>query len=171
MIYSYLSPKTQAMPNPAKGGHGIFATAFIPAGDLILVWGGKIHTYDEYLQAPPQRQPHFIQVEEGLYLGGADEQPEPADFLNHSCDPTAGMRGQIALIALRDIQPGEEICIDYAMCDGSPYDEFTCACGSANCRGRVTGNDWQNPQLQKRYAGYFSPYLQTRIDRLSGKTD
>ena len=52
------------------------------------------------------------------------------------------------------------------MCDGSPYDEFDCACGSARCRGRVTGNDWRDPLLWKRYAGHFSPYLQRRIAAL-----
>jgi hypothetical protein len=51
------------------------------------------------------------------------------------------------------------------MSDGSPYDEFDCACGSPLCRGRVTGDDWQRHDLQARYAGYFSPYLQRRIER------
>ncbi len=35
------------------------------------------------------------------------------------------------------IAAGEEICLDYAMCDGSEYDEFHCACGMQNCRGRI----------------------------------
>jgi hypothetical protein len=30
----------------------------------------------------------------------------------------------------------------------------------------VTGSDWALPELQKRYKGYFSPYLQRRIDRI-----
>ena len=64
------------------------------------------------------------------------------------------------------IEPGTEVTIDYAMCDGSPYDEFDCACGSAACRGRVSGEDWRNPSLWARYAGHFSPYLQRRILRL-----
>lgn len=60
----------------------------------------------------------------------------------------------------------EEVCFDYAMSDGSPYDEFDCTCGAADCRRRVTGNDWCRPELQQRYAGYFSPYLQRRIEQL-----
>jgi hypothetical protein len=161
---SYLSPSLEARPHPAKGGQGIFAREPIPKGALLLVWGGEIYTYEQYLQVPANRQPHFIQVEEGLYLGAPDR-PEPADYLNHSCNPNAGLSGQIALIALRDIPVDEEICIDYAMSDGSPYDEFECACGALECRGRVTGDDWQLPELQRKYAGYFSPYLQRRIDR------
>ena len=37
------------------------------------------------------------------------------------------------------------------------------ACSSAACRGRVTGKDWKNPALQKKYAGYFSTYVQGLI--------
>ena len=29
----------------------------------------------------------------------------------------------------------------------------------------MTGSDWQNPELQMRYAGYFSWFLQDKIDR------
>jgi hypothetical protein len=161
---SYLSPKLEARSHPAKGGMGVFARAPIAPGELLLVWGGEIYTYEQYLQVPVERQPHFVQVEEGLYLG-APERPEPADYLNHSCSPNAGLSGQIALVALHRIAPGEEICIDYATCDGSPYDEFDCACGAPDCRGRVTGEDWRRPELQAKYAGYFSPYLQRRIDQ------
>jgi S-adenosylmethionine decarboxylase len=53
------------------------------------------------------------------------------------------------------------------MTDGSPYDEFDCTCGAPGCRRRVTGSDWQRPELQARYAGHFSPYLERRIARLS----
>jgi hypothetical protein len=50
------------------------------------------------------------------------------------------------------------------MSDCSPYDEFDCQCGAHNCRKHVTGNDWQIRELQDRYAGYFAPHIQRRID-------
>jgi hypothetical protein len=53
------------------------------------------------------------------------------------------------------------------MCDGTPYDEFICSCGSQNCRGNITGEDWKRPDLRERYAGYYMPYLQRRIDMLN----
>jgi hypothetical protein len=67
---------------------------------------------------------------------------------------------------MRDIEPGEEICFDYAMSDSTDYDEFVCGCGAPNCRKKVTGNDWRNPVLWERYQGYFSPYLQLKINEL-----
>lgn len=163
----YISPKIAAGQHPLKGGNGVFAVSPIAKGEMILVWGGDIVTGEQLAQIPPETRIYAVQVEENLYqVPVPHREPEAGDFINHSCNPTAGFRGQITLVALCDIQPGEEICIDYAMCDGSPYDEFTCACGTPACRGRVTGNDWRNPTLQRRYAGYFSPYLQRRIERL-----
>ncbi|MGH3270311.1 MAG: hypothetical protein ACRDN1_14840 [Trebonia sp.] len=38
-----------------------------------------------------------------------------------------------------------------------------CQCGTADCRGVITGHDWQRPDLQRKYRGYFSWYLQRRI--------
>ena len=64
---------------------------------------------------------------------------------------------------MRDIQAGEEVTYDYAMSDGSSYDEFLCGCGSVHCRGRVSGEDWRQTELWQRYDGYFSPYLARRI--------
>jgi hypothetical protein len=52
------------------------------------------------------------------------------------------------------------------MSDSSDYDEFECHCGTDHCRKMITGNDWKLPELQRRYKGFFSPYLQRRIDRL-----
>jgi hypothetical protein len=126
------------------------------------MWGGDIVVGEKLGALSPTARRHSVQVEENLYLV-PHHLPEPADFVNHSCDPNAGLSGQITLVAMRDIQPGEEITYDYAMSDGSPYDEFTCSCGSRHCRGHVSGEDWRRLELWQRYAGYFSPYLQRRI--------
>lgn len=160
---SYLSPKVEARAVPHKGGMGVFARERLGMGELIAVWGGDILTYDQLMGISAEKRRHSVQVEEGLYQIG---QTSDADYLNHSCDPNAGILGQIAVVAMRDIDAGEEICFDYAMCDGSPYDEFPCQCGAPHCRGHVSGNDWQNPELQARYQGFFSAYLERRIERL-----
>ncbi|MCL4878423.1 MAG: SET domain-containing protein-lysine N-methyltransferase [Anaerolineae bacterium] len=160
---SYLAPKLEA--RPVFGNQlGVFALEPIKKGELLGVFGGDAMTGAQLAQVPENIRPLSIQVEEDLYLVSLD--PSPGDRFNHCCDPNAGLEGQIAMVALRDIEPGEQVCFDYAMCDGSPYDEFECQCGSPHCRGRITGNDWQIPELQRRYAGHFMPYLQRRIDAL-----
>jgi len=157
---SYLSPKLEA--RHISYGFGVFARQPIAKGELLVMWGGVICTSTQFERLSAHTQGISIQVEENLYL--VPRVIEEADYVNHSCNPNAGLTGHSGLIALRDIEPDEQICFDYATCDGSPYDEFDCECGATNCRGRVTGNDWQIEELWERYAGHFSPYLQRRID-------
>ncbi|MBX3000489.1 MAG: SET domain-containing protein [Caldilineaceae bacterium] len=146
------------------GERGLFARESIHQGELLAVFGGKIVTYEELIEVPYEIRRLSIQVAEDFYLLSVEE--SQADWINHSCTPTAGLNGQIMLVAMRNIGPGEEITFDYAMSDGTPYDEFDCMCGSLDCRGYVSGNDWKLPELQRRYRGYFSPYLQARINRM-----
>lgn len=162
---AYLTDKCEVQNRDVTGGKAVFARDVIEPGELIGVWSGRIVTADELDELPADIRRHTVQVEEGLYLASLSPDEAP-DFINHSCEPNAGLDGQVALVALHRILPGEEVTIDYAMCDGSPYDEFDCACGSALCRGRVTGEDWRDPALWQRYAGHFSPYLARRIEAL-----
>jgi uncharacterized protein len=78
-------------------------------------------------------------------------------------------------VAMCDIDAGKEITFDYAMAlhetvNGLPY-ILDCACGSSNCRKRVTDNDWKLPKIQKRYDGYFQWYLQEKIDKTRKKSN
>jgi uncharacterized protein len=84
------------------------------------------------------------------------------EFSNHSCDPTIGIQGQIVFIALRDIQPGEELTHDWATTDDGTY-TMRCNCGAQNCRGMITGQDWRRQDLQEKYRGYMAWYLQRKI--------
>lgn len=144
--------------------YGVFAVKPIPKDELIAVWGGEVVTRETLDTLPDRLRRLSIQVEEDLFLVALNE--GPGDYVNHSCAPNGGLRGQIALVAMRDISAGEQVTFDYAMSDGSDYDEFECECGAPECRHRVSGRDWRNPELWARYDGYFSPYLARRIEHL-----
>jgi hypothetical protein len=162
---AYLTDKCEVQNRDVTGGKAVYARDIIESGELVGVWSGHIIPTEALDELPEEIRRHTVQVEEGLYLASVSGN-EPPDFINHSCEPNAGLDGQIAIVALHRILPGEEVTIDYAMCDGTPYDEFECACGTSLCRGRVTGEDWRNPELWERYAGHFSPYLERRIKAL-----
>jgi len=166
---SYMNPKCEAAPLEEKGGWGVFAREPIQKGELISLWGGRIVSADELDPNMPNFTQRILQIEEGLYLE-TPEPLEPTDCFNHSCEPNVGFSGQIGLVAMRDIEAGEEINFDYAMCDGTSYDEFDCQCGCENCRGQITGSDWTRPELWEKYDGYFMPYLARRIETLRTKT-
>jgi uncharacterized protein len=158
---SWLSPKLESRTHLAKGGNGVYALESIKEGEMVAMFGGLVLTGAQLETVPDTLRSLSIQVEDDLYL--VSRIPGAGDHVNHSCEPNAGLRGQIALVAMRDILPGEEVTFDYAMSDSSNYDEFVCACGTAACRGRVTGEDWKLPKLWDKYDGYFSPYIAEKI--------
>ena len=86
------------------------------------------------------------------------------DVGNHGCDPNLGWSDEHTLVTMRDIAAGEELLHDYATSTADPDFYLRCHCPSARCRQMIEGTDWRIPQLQRRYAGYWTPYLQRLID-------
>lgn len=162
----WLAPGLEAREVAGKG-RGVYTKRAIKAGETVTVWGGDILNRDQLMGCSELQQSHAVQVWEGLYLVPHRE-PEDADCFNHSCEPNVGVRGQMVLQAMRDIEAGEELCFDYATTDSSDYDEFRCACGAGACRGVVRGDDWRRKDLQDKYRGWFSIYLQQRMARGEG---
>jgi hypothetical protein len=72
-------------------------------------------------------------------------------WVNHSCEPNAGMGGNVLLVSMRDIAAGEEITLDYALFLTDPGFAMECHCGAVACRGIVTGTDWMRADLRERY--------------------
>ncbi len=164
MDMNWLTPKAEARPAGTKGW-GSFAVEPIAAGETVAAFGGYVVTHETLITLPEERQGRSIQVDENLYLL-SPEVPEAGDMLNHGCEPTCGLIGAAMLVAMHDIKVGEELSFDYATCDTSDYDEFRCACEAPTCREIITGIDWLRPELQQKYAGWFSPYLARRIAAL-----
>jgi hypothetical protein len=161
---SYLSPKTEVRESKIHG-RGLFATADIAKDEIVAVKGGHIvdrKTMREKIT--PVLGPVEIQIDDDLFIAPVtDEERELSMlYLNHSCDPNVGVRGEITFVAMRDIRAGEELTHDWAMTDDDDY-SIKCGCGSTNCRKILTGKDWQRSELRQRYAGYFSTYLARKI--------
>lgn len=78
-------------------------------------------------------------------------------YVNHSCAPnsTGLLEFDNVSIAMRDIQPGEEIVEDYC-CYYGHFETFACLCGAPNCRGMV-GNE-----------GSYDSRLRIRLDDIAG---
>jgi hypothetical protein len=164
---SYLSPKAEVRESKIHG-RGLFATADIAKGEIVAVKGGHIvdrKTLREKIA--PVLGPVEIQIDDDLFMAPMtdDERELSMLYLNHSCDPNLGVRGEITFVAMRAIRADEELTHDWAMTDDDDY-SVECNCGASNCRKTLTGKDWQRPDLQKRYAGYFSAYLARKIGLL-----
>jgi 2-polyprenyl-3-methyl-5-hydroxy-6-metoxy-1,4-benzoquinol methylase len=134
----------------------------------VNVWGGTLLLEERDIRGWRaiewrDRGYSWAAIGEGLYLAGHGE--DPADYINHSCDPNVWMRDEVTLVARRDIAVGEELTIDYALFEETEEwtAPWTCRCGSEHCRGEHSGRAWRRKDLQERYAGHFSPFINERI--------
>lgn len=167
-VGSWTTPKARKGGPSAIEGRGLHAVEPIGAGEVVAVKGGHIVDRATIDALPDSIRNSEFQITGELYLAALteDEYETVMMFINHSCEPNLGMAGNVVLVAMRDISAGEELTADYAMFDDS--DEIMdCRCGTLSCRRTVTGKDWTKPELQGRYRGWFSSWLQQKIDRVN----
>jgi len=161
---SYRSVKTEIRKSDTEG-HGLFAKELIREGEIVSVRGGHIITrqMEENVNKPDGYWGYPIADDYVLAPLNTQEVADVMMFLNHSCDPNVGILGQIIFVAMRDIDSNEELTIDYAMF-GANKEPMQCNCRSTNCRGIITDSDWRIKNLQEKYGGYFSSYIQMKIN-------
>jgi hypothetical protein len=163
MTIHYLASGLVTRTLPGKGGKGVFAARPFARGELLALYGGVIVTGAELERLSAEARLYTLQVEDDLHQVTPLDQVSGPDYINHSCEPNAGLSGTTGLLARRAIKAGEEICFDYAMSDSHVHLEFACQCGKPQCRTFVRPDDWRRPDLQRRYRRMFSPYLRRRI--------
>lgn len=161
-----------------RHGKGNFAKEKLFKDELLVVLGGHIIDRNDELLLPEKLRDNACQISPILVIGALTEvELDTASYLNHSCEPNAGFKGQIFLVAMRDIDVNEEITFDYGMV---LYDDphasrggyvLTCLCGTASCRRTITGNDWKLPRLQQKYDGYFQYYLAEKILQMNQRDE
>ena len=157
-------------------GRGMVATAPIREGEAVMVWGGTLLLTKDDIAGEKFKMWQvegyvWAAVGEGLYLAGlmGSGAEDLADYINHSCDSNVWMSDAVTLSARWDIGAGEELTIDYCLFeeDEEHVPPWVCRCGSVLCRGRFTGRDWRRVDLQERYRGHFSPFIEARISELA----
>jgi uncharacterized protein len=163
MPASYLSPNTR-VGKSAIEGRGLFARRRIRKGEIVAIKGGHVYDARTLAKVKGRIAVSFIQIADRFFIGAltAAEVARNKIFINHSCAPNLGIRGQIMYVALRDIGAGEELTYDWAMEEHGSA-RTLCRCGAPRCRRVLTGRDWMIPRLQRRYRGYFSTYLEDKI--------
>jgi SET domain-containing protein len=127
----------EVRPSPIAG-RGLFAVADLPAGSRVL----------------GVSESQVAQRVDRLGPG----------FPNHSCDPNLGWVDGLTLATMADVVAGSELVTDYALAIVEADWFLRCHCPSYRCRQMVEGSDWQIPQLQRRYAGWWSPAPQHLIE-------
>jgi len=154
-------------------GFGIFAKENIKNGETLFVMGGYILSIDDENALTGIVADKPIEISEDFSIGprvSSDIAKMPQHYVNHSCNPNAGFRGQLFMVAMKNIIAGEEIVYDYAMImhtneRSNSFFTFNCVCGSKACRKVIGERDWLIPDLQVKYNGYFQYYLQEKVNK------
>jgi SET domain-containing protein len=161
--HRWLNSKVKSFSSPIHG-LGLVSLAEIKKDEVILVYGGIVVPASE-IQDYWDRMSHVgIQISDGFFICPATrEELETTGVVNHSCEPNAGFSSPIHLVALKDIEAGQEIAFDYAFIESS-FSSFRCNCKTANCREMITQDDWKIKSIQEKFGAYFSPYLKQKIE-------
>jgi SET domain-containing protein len=117
---SWLRPGVVVRSSPIHG-EGLFDTEAIVVGEVVEILGGRSITHAEVKSIIENgRRYDGIALASDLNLS-----IEPADWPgihgNHSCDPNLWMDDAVTVVARRQIAPGEELTVDYALCTGAPF--------------------------------------------------
>ena len=117
-------------------GLGLFATKPIKRGDYIATYRGRRITAEESARREARGAKYMFELNSRWTIDGSPRW-NLARYINHSCEPNAkpvGRNGGIVVVALRRIEPGEEITYDY----GEEYFDlfFKTNCRCAACRAK-----------------------------------
>ncbi len=115
-------------------GKGCFTAARISRGSRLAQYAGERITHWEAERRRRRGKNRICAVDTEWCIDGSVG-GNGTQYINHSCEPNCGLviaGGQIAIFALRDIAPGEEITVDYL--DSDDFAQAPCRCQSANCR-------------------------------------
>jgi SET domain-containing protein len=126
-----------AIKNSAIEGKGCFATVAFKHRRRIAEYTGERITNAEANRRASRRKLRICAINERWSLDGS-RGGNGTHYINHSCEPNAFMQilyGHILFIALRDIEAGEEITIDYESTLHS--NKKRCVCGAPSCRGTI----------------------------------
>ncbi|MEK6896996.1 MAG: SET domain-containing protein-lysine N-methyltransferase [Nanoarchaeota archaeon] len=160
--HRWITPKAKSSKSKIEG-LGVIAIENISKGEIVGILGGIIIPISDISDYWKKMGHVGIQIDDSFWIAPTSRKElEETGVFNHSCEPNCGFSNQITLIAIKDINKGEELTFDYAFSE-SKMDEFKCNCGSENCRKIIKQTDWKNLVIQKRYLKYFSPYLKNKI--------
>lgn len=143
-------------------GRGVFAGRRFAPGELILSFTGRRVDRDDPMHLTPAAA-NLLQTGARTYI-----LPEPPGiFVNHSCNPNAGIRDNRRLVALSEIVPGQEIRFDYSTTMDEDLWTMECACGQPNCRRVVRDFRCLPATVQETYLalGVVSRFIARRYGR------
>lgn len=92
-------------------GLGVFAKKDLKKGEVVFILKGNLKEWEVHDSESSATGPNWIGIDRGLWI----DPRYPANFLNHSCNPTMGIKGKLSFVALKNIKKDVELTFDYSI--------------------------------------------------------
>lgn len=140
-------------------GYGVFAKRPIRRGEIIFIAKGRVFHIPHNSKATAATYPNALGIDDRTWIDPPSS--NPLRFMNHSCEPNAGIKGKVLFVALRAIQKGEHITFDYSISESDPYWklESRCRCGAKTCRGIIRSVQHLPEATFTRYLPYVGEHF------------
>lgn len=137
--------------------NALFALQSFQPGEVIAeFWAGTIAADPTYLT---------VQVDVGKHI---TLQPEFLQYINHSCDPNVFFDTTLMqLVALKELNPGDEMTFFYPSTEWQMTQSFNCYCGSPNCLGDIRGAAYLSEDIIKQYR--FTDFIQQQLAKRAAR--
>ena len=136
-------------------GKGIFALKPIKKDDVIFIVKGKI--VKSGFGPQENKHPNMIGYNNKAWI--MPFKSNPLYYLNHSCNPNAGIKGKVTFVAMKPIKKDEEIMLDYSIAEEDPAWSMKCRCGNRNCCKVIRSIQFLDRNLFDKYKIYIPKYL------------
>lgn len=158
-------------PSARFGGIGVFAVRTLKKGSQIadaeLLGEDRYYSWASFRRIDKKSQKIIhafcAQTDDGFFAPPDINYMSIPWHMNHCCDGNVGFDGQGNFVAVKKIKKDSELCYDYGLVTCNPRYRLVCKCGSKNCRGVITGKDWQDPAYRKRNFANMSPEVQDYV--------
>ena len=145
------------MQNSLTGERSLHAAAFFDAGEVVSEFTSE-HIFEvaTYLTVQTGEKKHITLA------------PDFLQYINHSCDPNVFFdTTQMQLIALKEIQPGDELMFFYPSSEWQMMQPFDCFCGTPKCLHSIQGAVYLSEQTmqQYRFTDFIMEQLQNRMKK------
>ena len=147
---------TERFIQPEYNNKKVIADFKISSGDFICIVNTSLHDFDHVYRSDDRKQ--YIQVEtdddediigfKPLRYIKIDKSEEAIECINHSCNPSAffaieeGEDDKLyaCLYAIDNLEPKDEITVDYGWYAKNINDFTKCICKSDKCKGMIERN-------------------------------
>ncbi|WP_157999629.1 SET domain-containing protein [Allomesorhizobium alhagi] len=159
-------PMKRVIAGPSRiNGRGVFAGEDINAGERIRHVEGTIISHINTSKEESLSNPDWIGIGHNRWIDPAGT----FKFLNHSCGPNVGAvtiaADTMVIIAMKDIEKGDELTLDYSTTECDPHWEMACTCGSVRCRKIVRSIFTLPIEQYEGYLPYVPKYFQAVYER------